>query len=821
LTMIYAGEAHRLKKSGYSPLPLPPGKKFPPPDGWTGNLAPMASGADIQAWVETVPEDSNIAIRLPDGVVGIDIDQYDDKVGADTIRNAIDMFGKLPIFGRLTARPETPSGIRLFRVPAGAKLYGNLDSAGIGPDVDIIQNGHRYLVGPGSIHPEGGEYRWHSAQSAYSILTLPDVEELPWLPTSWLEGLTKKVAEARNVESEAYAVLDDRVKARVDAYAENAIAATYDELDEMKTWEEDYRGRHGGWEESVLALTASLASLVKADWCNVDAEKVAADLVDHLPNDAKFTIGNGLSKFVRALEGGNVTPRTPPFDLKEDDAWFEDEPYTPTRPFGEAGDAPGAEPAITVWPQYEQNDFGNSQRIAAWAKGNLFWLHDAKVWVRYNGVHWEKSEGAGDNAAVQALNVAYQLEMDHYPDTAAEGETSPQKKFFNWVVSQKMAGKYSAAARTAQMSEALNRSEHDFDADPYLLGVQNGTVDLRTGELRPGTKDELIATVTPSRYDPTATAPRFMKYLEESLPDPEVRAYLQRAMGYSITGTTIEQIMFIHHGKTSNGKSVLMNVLAAVVGQYSGGADPKALIESKNEQHSTHVASLAGPRLLMMSETARGARLSDTLIKQITGGDWVTARKLYKENQDYRILGKIHMATNHLPHIVSSPSTNRRIHLVHWPVEVAEEKIDLRLASKIIGSELEGVLNWLVQGAIEWYRTLEESQSGPIRKGGRPSGLAAPAQILIDTAKYLRSEDNIQEWMDERTEPSDDVISAKDLYWDYRSWAEARGDRPMTQRAMCMDLESHDIEKKRTAAYNGYRIALKPLQAVRNFFDEA
>src|ERR1051326_3884568 len=127
-----------------------------------------------------------------------------------------------------------------------------------------------------------------------------------------------------------------------------------------------------------------------------------------------------------------------------------------------------------------------------------------------------------------------------------------------------------------------------------------------------------------------------------------------------------------------------MDILGALLGEYSGGADPKALIETKNEQHSTHIASLAGPRFLMMSETARGARLSDTLIKNITGGDIVTARKLYKENQDLKIVGKIHMVTNHLPHIVASPSTNRRIQLINWPVEIAEDKIDLQLARKII-----------------------------------------------------------------------------------------------------------------------------------------
>lgn len=835
MTDIYGKYAHDLRKKGYSPLPLPPKEKFPPPVGWTGALAHMASGPDIQYWIETEPADSNIALRLPKGVIGIDLDAYGDKVGAKTFAEAVEKIGEAPpSTGKLTSRDASgASGIRLFRVREDVQLAGTFEAAGFGPDIEIIQNHHRYAVGPGSIHPKTDEpYRWFNrSKSGWEVGELPDVNDLPELPAAWVLALQKKAAEKQvtDVPHDVYDALDESKRLRVDAYVEKTVARIYAKMDQMQAWDSDYRDSEvveGGWEDGTMILTRQLAELCMADWNNLTAEEVVPELEIHVPHDSKLSIHVGVSKFLRAFESNGVVARAWPqsLDKEEDSEWFDDQPYVESRPFAEASAAPGVseERRVTEWPKYEQNDFGNSQRLAAWAAGTLAWLYDEKTWVRYNGIHWERSEGAGENAAFNALNVAFNLEQEHYSDVPdnPDDKKSPREKFELWVLGQKMSGKYTAAARTAQMSETMNRSASEFDADEFLLGVQNGTVDLKTGELRPGVQEEMIATATPYRYDPEAKAPRFQEYLEESIPDPEVRAYLQRVMGYSITGSVAEQLMFIHHGETNNGKSVLMTILGKILGGYAGGADPKALIETKNEQHSTHVASLAGPRLLLMSETARGARLSDIIIKNITGDDTVTARKLYQENKDLHIIGKIHMATNHLPHIVSSKSTNRRIHLIHWPITIADEKIDLMLAKKIIASEAEGVLAWLIQGAVEWWSLLQESQKAG-RKSGRPSGLGIPVQVLLDTAKYLRDEDEVAEWMDERVEVADaPAESAGNLYQDYKLWCEKRGNRAMTQKALSVELGLRGFEKTKTRNYAAYPLRLLPLQIANNWFDE-
>lgn len=836
MTDIYGKYAHELRKKGYSPLPLPPREKHPPPVGWTGALAHMASGPDIQYWIETEPTDSNIALRLPKGVIGIDLDAYGNKVGAKTFAEAVEKIGEAPpSSGKLTSRgTSSPSGIRLFRVREDVQLASTFQAAGFGPDIEIIQNHHRYLVGPGSIHPKTGEpYRWYNrTTSGWEAAELPDVNDLPELPAAWVLALQKKAPEKQvtDIPHAAYDALDEAKRTRVDAYVEKSIARNYAKLAEMQAWPTDFRDPDlGGWEDGTMTITRSLAELCMADWNALTADDVVPQLELHLPHDSKLSIGVGVSKFIRAFDANGVVPRGWPesLDKEEDVEWFDSVPMVESRPFDEASVAPGAaeEYAEVEWPKYEQNDYGNSQRLAAWAAGTLAWLNDEKVWVRYNGIHWEKSDGAGENAAFNALNFAFYKEQHHYSeDTSDDEKKSPREKFEIWVLSQKMAGKYTAAARTAQMSETMNRSSSEFDANPYLLGVQNGTVDLRTGELRPGVQEEMIATATPVKYIPGAKAPRFEQYLAESMPDPEVRAYLKRVMGYSITGLTIEQVMFIHHGATKNGKSVLMDLMGLVLGGYSGGADPKALIETKNEQHSTHIASLAGPRMLMMSETARGARLSDVLIKNITGGDKVTARRLYQENTDFRIIGKIHMATNWLPHIVSSPSTNRRIHKITWPVTIADEKMDPLLAEKLAATEAEGFLCWLIEGAVEWWELLQAT-SDPNRRSGAPSGLGMPAQVISDTAKYLQDEDEVSEWMSERVEivgePAD---SARNLYRDYKLWCEERGGRYMTERALSVELGLKGYDKHKRNGYMLYPLRLKPLQPQRvantEWFDE-
>ena len=237
---IYGAYAFEYLKKGYSPVPLPKGQKTPPPTGWTGEHAEMASGPDVQAWIEE-NADRNIGLRLPEGVIGIDVDDYNGKGGGQSVIDAIEEFGRLPLLGRLTSRDDAISGIRLFRIPKGVKLAGTFAGAGLGPSVEIIQYFHRYAVAPGSIHPDTKKpYRWIPATGHPD--RFPGVDELPELPEVWLTALMPKVAPKRDdVPHEAYDKMDDAGKKSADRYVDKVVEGLVTSMEAMKGWPESFR----------------------------------------------------------------------------------------------------------------------------------------------------------------------------------------------------------------------------------------------------------------------------------------------------------------------------------------------------------------------------------------------------------------------------------------------------------------------------------------------------------------------------------------------------------------------------------------------------
>jgi putative DNA primase/helicase len=242
-----------------------------------------------------------------------------------------------------------------------------------------------------------------------------------------------------------------------------------------------------------------------------------------------------------------------------------------------------------------------------------------------------------------------------------------------------------------------------------------------------------------------------------------------------------------------------MNVMRELLGEHMGSASSKALVRSKGEKHSVEIADLAGPRFLQMSETAEGDHLEESTIKQITGGDRIAARKIAQSNQEWRITGKIHILTNHLPHISPSASNKRRLHLIHWPVEI--ERPDLRLEEKIRVAELPGVLNWLVEGVKMWSANLEQTQ---VAGEGRPTGLVKPHAATADLDEYLLDEDELGQWLLEVTLETDaPTTKASTAYQSYRTWKWQRGGKEMSQTAFGKKIKERQVDatRKRDGIY--------------------
>lgn len=796
--MTYADHAFEYFKKGYAPLWLPARKKYPPPADYTGERGFWPSGADIQEWVEA-HGDGNIALRLPLNVVCLDVDAYSEgKNVLQTMQEAVEKLGPLPNIGRSTSRLDDPlSGHRLFRLPddkVGTKFVGNLLAAGYGPGIDVVQYSHRYLVAPPSIHPDTGvAYTWLDAEGRPA--SFPAVDDLPLLPDSWIEGLTKKTIERDEVtDTRSYDEMPPELQVDVDEWCRDVLEQIYADLDDMKTWVADglvHKSKHetirvSGWEEGSFYLSGQVATLVKAGWNGLVEEEVKREWCKHVPHDSGKPLTVQLDKLTRSLQNDAMPPRPMPTNLGRDDSWWDE--WGDVRPV-ERAEAEVIDPPET-WPKRPMTELGNIQRAVEGVVGRIIFVTDGDNprWLEYRDGVWTAAGSLDpeDIAAAwvdRAFTQALEHETEKYDDADEVGSngkvkpgSSERAKFRHWMGNQfssQVTKRTAVSLRRRARDNDLGVRATALDADPFDFAVRNGVLDLRTGELRDARPLDFITKTSPVVYDPEAKAPTFERYLETSLPDPEIREYLQKIIGYSLTNSTLEQAFFIHYGPTSsNGKSVLINMMEKILGDYFSPASSKALLTSKNDKIGQDFIDLAGPRFLSLSETKQGAALDEAAVKSLTAGDWRADRAHYSGNEKYRVTGKMHIATNAMPHMNPDEAMKRRLHLVPWTVSFAGGKGDPMLEDKL-ARELPGILAWAVRGAVAWYTQFKADGTGLVKPLAAENALES----------YLTDEDEVDRWRRDCTieVPRGDGESKQawthslELYQSYQGWATAEG----------------------------------------------
>src|SRR5919107_5291637 len=261
-----------------------------------------------------------------------------------------------------------------------------------------------------------------------------------------------------------------------------------------------------------------------------------------------------------------------------------------------------------------------------------------------------------------------------------------------------------------------------MDASPDLLNVLNGTIDLRTGELRPHRREDLITKMAPVEYDPNSPVPAWAATLERVLPSPDLRAFFKKLCGYAISGETSEHLLPVLYGTGANGKSTVLSTLLAAAGDYGMQAAPDLLVAKKGA-HPTEVADLFGMRLVASIEVEDGRRLAESLVKQLTGGDKVRARRMRQDFWQFEPTHKVFMAVNHKPEVRGTDTAIwRRIRLIPFTETIPPGEQDKKLPEKL-RAELFGILAWCVEGCLEWQR----------------EGLQAPEEVRRATGQY-RSE---------------------------------------------------------------------------------
>jgi putative DNA primase/helicase len=335
----------------------------------------------------------------------------------------------------------------------------------------------------------------------------------------------------------------------------------------------------------------------------------------------------------------------------------------------------------------------------------------------------------------------------------------------------------------AQAEPHLAAESDDLDKDPMLLNCLNGTVDLKSGALRPHVQSDLLTKICGAGYDPTAECPIWERFVSEIFDgDGELVAFVQRAIGYSITGLTSEQVVFILHGSGSNGKSVLIETIAAVLADYVKRSPAETWISKPNNGPSNDIAALAGARFVSVVETEHEKQLAEALVKQATGGDAMTARFHYKEFFSFIPKFKLWLATNHKPRIRGSDfAIWRRILLL--PFNVTFVDADKRMEGQMIkdpdlknklSDEFPGILAWMVRGCMAWQEI----------------GLRPPAAVVSATESYQDSQDNVSGFIRDNCHLSRGLsCSIGLLYASYEIWCSENDEEAIPKRTFGKNLD--------------------------------
>lgn len=542
-----------------------------------------------------------------------------------------------------------------------------------------------------------------------------------------------------------------------------------------RTFSDLYQGRWEAYHTSQSEADISLCNML-AFWCRRDEQ-----LMD------KLFRGSGLMrpKWDRKQAGSTYGAITISKAAKSCANVYEPKPE-----YEEYKITFGTQPPQENRPKlYTFDDTGNAERFFDRFGESVLYNYTAKQWMYFDGRRWVYDDNGEtkrmSDEIAEEMRADMIKHMDEYlenlpPDVPADEAEKAYRKHVKSTRSSK--------AKIAMLTEAQHRvpvNTIQLDKHTSLLCVLNGELDLRTGTLHPHDKKHLISKIAHAEYTDKIDAPLWEQFLSEIFAgDCELIRYIQKAAGYSLTGSVQEQCAFFCYGGGRNGKTTFLDIITEIMGDYATNIQPETIMVKPNAGGPTSdIARLKGARFVTTVEPNEGSRLNEGLLKQLTGGDRVTAAAKYENEFEFTPEFKLWMGTNHKPFIRGTDvGIWRRIHLVPFNVQIPENKVDKKLKFKL-RQELSGILKWMVDGCLLWQR----------------EGLNPPQSVLAASKEYKTEMDVLATFIEECCEAGGETDSG-DLFRAYIQWAKEANEYEMSSTKFGREMAKRYSKRSTTKA---------------------
>jgi putative DNA primase/helicase len=611
------------------------------------------------------------------------------------------------------------------------------------------------------------------SERRYFTVTGRRLEEYPAEPVeaqAAIDALVERYAPPRaEREARASGAVRSGGGVRLSRYAEAALQG---EVDTVAAAGEGTRN------DTLNTAAFNLGQIVAAGLLS------EADVFEAL-DAAAARAGLGATESERTIRSGMRAGMGKPRIIKDRPL---EQPRQPAR--GEAATAAGANDEAPLPPgSFHRTDLGNARRLINEHGEDLRYVPAWGCWLVWNGRHWERDEdGATDRRARQVIDGMYH-------EAADEEDPDTRRALVKWAMRSEGRGRLEAMVALAAREPGVPVLHERLNGDPDLLTVANGTIDLRTGELGPHRRAHLITKTLAVEYDPQAACPVWDAFLQRALAgDDELITFVQRAVGYTLTADTREQCLFFLYGTGRNGKSTFIETLLELLGIYAQKAPTEMLMaRPMGAGIPNDVAQLPGRRFVVTAETEEGRRLNESLVKDLTGGDRMTARFMRAEFFEFKPTHKLWMYGNHKPVIRGTDlGIWRRIRAIPFTVTIPEAEVDEAMPARL-RQELPGILAWAVRGCLAWRR----------------SGLGESKAVSELTEFYRAEMDVLGAFIDERcvTHPNARA-EASALYKAYQQWAEGAGEHVYSHRRFGTQLTERGFGRHKDGAGRIVRLGI-------------